>query len=90
MARIGKPIAVTAGEQSPGAVQLGDLAAAIDSVCSNRTHKPRPLSTERTGCPFDGDIVALANYTAGSNGNHARVLLPRRGPEAPCWSIFFR
>jgi hypothetical protein len=32
-------------------------------------------------------IVALANYPATFNGNHA---LPRRGPEAQCWGIFFR
>ena len=51
------PIAVTAGEQSPGAVQLGDLAAAIGSVCSNRTYKPWSLSTETTRRPFDADTL---------------------------------
>ena len=46
LASVYKPIAVAAGEQSPDAVQLGDAATAIHIICSNRTHKPGPLSTE--------------------------------------------
>jgi hypothetical protein len=56
-ASVEKVIAVTAGEQSPGAVQLGDLAAAIGSVCSNRTYKPWSLSTETTRRPFDVETL---------------------------------
>src|SRR6476646_5715706 len=44
LASVYKPIAVAAGEQSPDAVQLGNAATAIHSICSNRTHKPGPLS----------------------------------------------
>src|SRR5262249_26432339 len=55
LACVGKPIAVTAGEQASGSVQLGDPATAIHPVCSDRTHKPRPLSTEPARRPFDGD-----------------------------------
>ena len=55
LARVGKPIAVAAGEQAPGTVQLGDAATAINSVCSHRTHKPWPLATETARRPGDGD-----------------------------------
>jgi hypothetical protein len=53
LARVGKPVAVTAGEQWPGTIKFGDLAAAIDSVCGNRTYKRWSLSTEATRRPFD-------------------------------------
>ena len=55
LARVGKPIAVTAGEQPPGTVQLGSATTAIHAVCSNRTHKPGPLTAEPTWRPFDGN-----------------------------------
>ena len=46
LACLGKPVAMTAREQSPGTIELGDAATATRSVCRNRTHKPGPLSTE--------------------------------------------
>jgi len=57
LASVYKPIAVAAGEQSPDAVQLGDAATAIHIICSNRTHKPGPLSTEPARRPFDGNSL---------------------------------
>ena len=57
LASVGKPIAVAAGEQAPGPVQLGDAATAIHSVCSNRTHKPGLFSTEPARRPGDGDTL---------------------------------
>ena len=57
LARVGKPIAVAAGEQAPGTVQLGDVATAIHAVCSNRTHKPGPFATEPAWRPGDGDAL---------------------------------
>jgi hypothetical protein len=57
LARVGKPVAMTAREQSPGSVELGDPTTAIHSVCSNRTHKPGPLATEPARRPRDGDAL---------------------------------
>src|SRR5262245_15043263 len=57
LARIGKPIAMTAGEQAPSTVQLGDVATAIHSVCSDRTHKPGPFSTKPAWRPGDSDAL---------------------------------
>src|SRR5262245_11817075 len=57
LARVGKPIAVAAGEQASGAIQLGDMATAIHSVCSDRTHKPGPLSTEPARRPGDSNAL---------------------------------
>ena len=55
LACVGKPVAMTAREQSSGTVELGDPTTAIHSVCSNRTHKPGPFSTETARRPVDGD-----------------------------------
>ena len=57
-------IAMTASEQASGAVQLGDPATAIHSVCSDRTHKPGPLSTEPARRPFDGYSLHIAPILA--------------------------
>ena len=55
LARISKLIAMAAGEQSPGTVQIVDTATAVHALCSNRTNKPGPLSPEPARCPCDGD-----------------------------------
>jgi hypothetical protein len=60
LACVGKPIAVTAGEQASGSVQLGDLATAIHPVCSDRTHKPGPLATEPARRPGDGHTLSTS------------------------------
>src|SRR5262245_1791769 len=70
LARIGKPVAVTAGEQPPGTVQLGNATTAMHAVCSDRTYKPWPVATEPARRPGDGDplldIVPILAIRAAS------------------------
>lgn len=54
---VGEPVAVAAGEQPSGAVQLDDPAAAVHPVRGDRTHKPGPLATEAAGRPCEGDAL---------------------------------
>ena len=57
LARVGKPIAVTAGEQASGSVQLGDAATAIHSVCG-RPNTRTKAARHRTGTASgDGDTL---------------------------------
>src|SRR5262249_38912450 len=53
LARIGEPRTMTAGKQTAGLVELGDLAAAISTVRVYRTGKPWPLATKSTWRPRD-------------------------------------
>src|SRR5215469_14577055 len=57
LARVGKPITMTAGKQSTGIVQLGDLAAAINAVRVYRTDKPWPIATKATWRPRNRELL---------------------------------
>ena len=79
LARVSEAVAMAAREQSPGTVELGDAATAIHSVCSNRTHKPGPFSTEPARRPGDGDPLLdiapiLAIRTASVFQQHVMML----------------
>src|SRR5262249_8156789 len=53
LARVGEPGTMTAGKQTTGIVQLGDLAAAISTVRIYRTDKPRPIAAKATWRPHN-------------------------------------
>src|SRR5215469_8826048 len=57
LARVGKPITMTAGKQTAGIVQLGDLAAAIIAVHVHRTDKPGPIATKPTRRPRNRELL---------------------------------
>jgi hypothetical protein len=65
---VGKPIAMTAGKQATGIVQLGDLAAAIGAVRAYRTDKPRPFAAKTARRPRDGHALLHISPILGGNG----------------------
>ena len=57
LARVGKPRTMTAGKQTAGLVQLGDLAAAISAVRVYRTDKPWPLAAKAAWRPSNRELL---------------------------------
>jgi hypothetical protein len=57
LARVGKPVTLTAGKQATGLVQLSDLAAAISTFRVYRTDKPWPLATKAAWRPRNRELL---------------------------------
>src|SRR5215469_9870009 len=53
LARIGKPITMTAGKHTTGMVELSDFPAAISTVRGYRTDKPWPVASKATWRPYN-------------------------------------
>src|SRR6516165_8534494 len=57
LARVGKSRTMTASKQTTGLVQLGDLAAAINTVRVHRTDKPWPIATKAAWRPHNRESL---------------------------------
>lgn len=57
---IGEVIAVATGEQLAACIELGDAAAAIDTVSVDRTHKPGASPSKVAIGPFQGNVLLYA------------------------------